>query len=106
MGAIDHSLGKNCVNTALPPEDGYGHGTHVSGTAAAPLNGVGVVGVAPESRLVPVKIFDDAGNSSEALVLCGFDHVMALNADGNPANDVDVMSMSFGEQRSWGDLPG
>ena len=28
---------------------------------------------------------------------------MALNADGNPANDVDVMSMSFGESRSWGD---
>ena len=27
-----------------PPEDGHGHGTHVSGTAAAPLNGEGVVG--------------------------------------------------------------
>ncbi|HET9497246.1 MAG TPA: S8 family serine peptidase [Candidatus Limnocylindria bacterium] len=103
VGAIDHSLGKNCVNPALPPEDGYGHGTHVSGTALAPLNGVGVVGVAPEARLVPVKIFDDAGNSSEALVLCGFNHVLALNADGNPSNDVDVMSMSFGEDRSWGD---
>ncbi|HJT64440.1 MAG TPA: S8 family serine peptidase, partial [Candidatus Limnocylindria bacterium] len=103
VGAIDHSLGKNCVNPALPPEDGYGHGTHVSGTALAPLNGVGVVGVAPEARLVPVKVFDDAGNSSEALVLCGFNHVLALNADGNPSNDVDVMSMSFGEDRSWGD---
>ncbi|HEV7200797.1 MAG TPA: S8 family serine peptidase, partial [Candidatus Limnocylindria bacterium] len=103
VGAIDQGLGKNCVNPALPPEDGYGHGTHVSGTAAAPINGVGVVGVAPESRLVPVKVFDDAGNSSEALVLCGFNHVLALNADVDPGNDVDVMSMSFGEDRAWGD---
>ncbi|HEU4798150.1 MAG TPA: S8 family serine peptidase, partial [bacterium] len=44
-GAIDQDLGKNCVTPALPPNDGYGHGTHVAGTAAAPLNGVGVVGV-------------------------------------------------------------
>ena len=70
--------------------------------AAAPINGVGVVGVAPEARLVAVKVFDDAGNSSESLVLCGFDHVMGLNTDADPTNDVDVMSMSFGEQRSWG----
>ncbi len=103
VGLDRRGIGKNCVNPALPPEDGYGHGTHVSGTALAPLNGVGVVGVAPEARLVPVKIFDDAGNSSESLVLCGFNHVMTLNTDGNPANDVDVMSMSFGEDRSWGD---
>ena len=27
---------------------------------------------------------------------------MTLNADADPTNDVDVMSMSFGEQRSWG----
>ncbi len=100
--SIDQGLGKNCVTPGAPPEDGYGHGTHVAGSAAAPLNGVGVVGVAPEARLVAVKVFDDAGNSSESLVLCGFDHVMGLNTDADPTNDVDVMSMSFGEQRSWG----
>ena len=53
------------------------------GTAAAPRNGIGVVGVASEAELVAVKVFDDAGNSSESLVLCGFDHAMALNADGD-----------------------
>jgi subtilisin family serine protease len=103
VNAIDQGLGKNCVSPALSPNDGYGHGSHVAGTAAAPLNGVGVVGVAPEARLVAVKVFDDAGNSSESLVLCGFEHVLSLNADGDPANDVDVLNMSFGEQRSWGD---
>ena len=102
VASIDQASGKNCVNPATPPNDGYGHGTHVAGTAAAPLNGIGVVGAAPEADLVAVKVFDDAGNSSEALVLCGFDHVMSLNSDGDSSNDIDVMNMSFGEQRQWG----
>ncbi len=100
--SIDSSLGKNCVNEANPPNDGYGHGTHVAGTAAAPLNGTGVVGVAPEARLVAVKVFTDSGSSSESLVLCGIDHITGLNLDGDPGNDVDVANMSWGEQRSWG----
>lgn len=98
----DVALGKNCVGTG-PPQDGYGHGTHVAGTAASPLNGVGLLGVAPESRLVPVKVFDDAGSSSEALVLCGIDHIVGLATDGDPTNDVQVANMSFGEDRAWGD---
>ena len=94
--------GFNCFDGAVPPNDGHGHGTHVAGTAAAPLNDVGVVGVAPEATLVPIKFFDDAGNSSEALVLCGVDHVVALNTDANPANDIDVANMSWGDPRQWG----
>ena len=100
--SIDTSTGLNCVNPALPPNDGHGHGTHVAGTAAAPLNNVGVVGVAPEAQLVPIKTFDDAGNSSEAMVLCGLDHVVDLNTDGDPNNDIDVANMSWGDPRSWG----
>ena len=102
VASIDGSSGKNCVAQG-DPNDGYGHGTHVAGSAAAPLNGVGVVGVAPEAQLVAVKVFDDAGNSSEALVLCGIDHITGLNTDGDPANDIDVANMSWGEQRAWGD---
>jgi subtilisin family serine protease len=101
--SIDGALGRNCVNEGSPPNDGYGHGTHVAGTAAAPLNGTGVVGVAPEARLVAIKVFDDAGNSAESIVLCGLDHVVGLNTDGDATNDIDVANMSWGEQRSWGD---
>ena len=100
--SIDQASGWNCVNPGQPPNDGYGHGTHVAGIAAAPLNGVGVVGVAPEATLVPIKTFDDSGNSSEALVLCGIDRVIALNTDADPSNDIDVANMSWGETRSWG----
>src|SRR4029079_14559255 len=100
--SIDSASGKNCLNPALPPQDGHGHGTHVSGTAAAPLNGVGVVGIAPEATLVAIKMFDDAGNSSEALSLCALDRVTELNTDANPNNDIDVASMSWGDHRAWG----
>lgn len=103
VSGIDAALGKNCVNEALPPNDGHGHGTHVSGTAAAPYNTVGIVGVAPEARLVPVKVFDDAGNSAESLILCGLDHIIGLATDADASNDIDVVNMSWGEQRAWGD---
>src|SRR5215211_1111940 len=99
--SIDAAAGKNCLSSTLPPEDGHGHGTHVSGSAAAPLNGVGVVGVAPEARLIPIKMFDDAGNSSLALSLCALNRVVALNTDADAANDIDVVNMSWGEHRTW-----
>ena len=103
VASIDAGLGKNCVNTTLPPNDGYGHGTHVAGTAAAPRNNVGAVGVAPGARLVAVKMFTDTGSSSQALALCALDHIIGLNSDADLANDIDVANMSWGEQRAWGD---
>ena len=84
VGGIDAGLGTNCINGSLPPNDGHGHGSHVSGTAASPYNGVGMVGIAPEARLVPVKVFDDTGNSAESIILCGLDHIIGLNSDGGP----------------------
>ena len=101
--SIDGALGKNCMTAGAAPNDGHGHGTHVSGTAAAPINGVGVAGIAPQARLAAVKMFTDAGTSSEAAALCALDHIIGLNLDADPANDIDVANMSWGEQRAWGD---
>ena len=92
---IDLGLGKNCVGPG-PPQDGFGHGTHVAGTAAAPLNGIGVVGVAPESTLVPIKVLDDSGAGSVALLLCGIEHLIGLMTDGDPTNDIPIANMSLG----------
>jgi len=44
------------------PVDHFGHGTHVSGTIAATgNNGIGVIGVAWNSQIMPVKALDDNG---------------------------------------------
>ena len=57
-----------------------GHGTHVAGIAAAPANGVGVVGVAPASatavgggvsKVVPVQISDVRGVSQDSTMIAG-----------------------------------
>jgi lantibiotic leader peptide-processing serine protease len=38
--------------TKSATQDFFGHGPHVAGIAAAPINGLGVAGVAPEATLV------------------------------------------------------
>ncbi len=44
-----------------PPGDRDGHGTLVAGTIAAPVNGIGTVGVAPDVTVMVAKVDDDQG---------------------------------------------
>ena len=88
--------GKNCVNTGAAPVDDNGHGSHVSGTIAARNNGSGVVGVAPDTRLVAVKVLNSSGSGTSSQVICGIDYVTATRTDSDPDNDVYVANMSLG----------
>lgn len=56
--------GKNFVNKNKDPIDLNGHGTHVSGTIAAENNTVGMVGVAPKAKIIPIKALNDSGNGN------------------------------------------
>ena len=51
----DHS----CSDPATVDEDG--HGTHVAGTVASPINGFGMAGVAPGVTLVNIRAGQDSG---------------------------------------------
>ena len=44
----------DCSNKAAV-QDLYGHGTHVASTIAAPVNDIGIAGVAPEATIVALK---------------------------------------------------
>ena len=47
------------------PMDNHGHGTHVSGTIAATgNNGLGIIGVAPQAKIMALKGLDANGNGS------------------------------------------
>ena len=49
------------VGSPVPCTDNNFHGTHVAGIVAARANSTGVVGVAPNVELIPVKVCDAAG---------------------------------------------
>lgn len=71
-------------------EDGNGHGTHVSGTAAAIDNDIGVVGVAPGARLWALKVLGSTGSGTQGDFLAGISYLTA-----NP-KEVEVANMSLG----------
>lgn len=56
--------GKNFVHKNSSPFDDNGHGSHVAGTIAAENNGLGMVGVAPKAKIIPVKALDKNGEGN------------------------------------------
>lgn len=70
-------------------DDASGHGTHVAGIAAARGgNGIGVSGVAPRAKILPIRVSSSGSVKSEA-VAQAIKRATALGAD--------VISMSFGD---------
>lgn len=63
--------GINLINKRKPPIDDNGHGSHVCGIIGAVNNEIGVVGVAPKSKIIPVKVLDDMGSGSLETVAKG-----------------------------------
>ena len=54
------------------PQDGDGHGTHVTGIVAANAgNDVGVASVAPGAQVLPVRVLGDDGSGSAEDVVAG-----------------------------------
>jgi subtilisin family serine protease len=68
--------GVNCVGGRSSADDN-GHGTHVSSVLAARNNGSGVVGVAPGTKLISVKVLDGRGEAHLSTILCGVDWITA-----------------------------
>jgi subtilisin len=73
--------------------DDHGHGTHVAGIIAALDNGIDVVGVAPDAKLVSVKVLDRSGRGWDSNIIAGLDWLVGSNGAPNKA---DVVNMSLG----------
>ncbi len=66
--------GIDFVDGDSTPQDGNGHGTHVSGIIAADANnGIGVDSVAPGAEIMPVRVLDASGSGSDSDVAKGID---------------------------------
>jgi subtilisin family serine protease len=88
--------GKNFVNSKKDPIDLNGHGTHVSGTIAAENNVLGMVGVAPKAKIIPVKALNDSGNGNSKNVA----DAIAWAAD----QGADFITMSLGSPEPMEDV--
>jgi len=74
-----------------PIVSGFNHGTHVAGIIAAPINNVGVQGVAPMAEIVAIKVLrSDTGSGLFSWLIQGI-----MYASG-PDVQADVINMSLG----------
>lgn len=88
-GYIDDINGYDFANNDANPHDDHGHGTHVAGIiGAVGNNGVGVVGVTWQVKLMPIKFLDSSGS--------GFISDAVLAIDYARTNGADILSNSWG----------
>jgi subtilisin family serine protease len=88
--------GKNFVDPGKDPEDRNGHGTHTAGTIAAEDNQVGMVGVAPKAKIIPIKALNDDGHGRLDLIVDAIVWAADMGAD--------FISMSLGSPQASGPL--
>ncbi|MCH7688623.1 MAG: S8 family serine peptidase, partial [Planctomycetes bacterium] len=80
-GYIDDIYGYDFYNNDGDPYDDHGHGTHVAGTiAAVGDNDVGVIGVAPNVKLMALKFLSGGGYGYISDAIRALDYAVSMGA--------------------------
>jgi subtilisin family serine protease len=95
--------GYSWINDDTDTQDEDGHGTHVTGIiAAAQNNGIGISGVAPGARVMPLQVLDASGAGTDADVAAAFNYagshgVPIVNASLGATTPSDVIDQAIAE---------
>ncbi|TML64077.1 MAG: hypothetical protein E6G22_05120 [Actinobacteria bacterium] len=113
---LDLARSRSFVPSELDLQDHNGHGTWCLSAVAAPLNGVGIAGVAPNVTTLALKVLDRNGDGSfsgiaQALVYAADQHAnvasLSLGAfvDRKDKVDYELMRRAVAYARDAGVLP-
>ena len=99
--------GYDFIENDPTPQDEYGHGTHVSGIAAASTNnGSGVSGVSWGAQILPVRVLDSHGNGDYSTLAAGIiwavDHgaqILNLSLGGISPNTTLLKAVNYAYER-------
>jgi serine protease len=93
----NYAGGYNTFTKLDDPIDDHRHGTHVAGTIAAADNGIGVVGIAPETHIWAVKVLNSRGTGEDENVIAALEWVRAKK---HQRGGQWIVSMSLGSDVS------
>jgi len=110
-GRVDDVCGWDFVQDDNDPTDQNGHGTHVAGTIAAVMdNAIGVAGVSPAVRIMPVRGLNAAGYGSSYGLASAIEYVALMpsvklsNNSWGGSGDDPLISMMIDETLAAGQL--
>ncbi len=93
-GRIDDIHGFDFASNTGRISDSGNHGTHVAGIAAAVgRNAIGVIGVAFEAKILPLKASNDGETILTSATLAAYDYAISLKQSGV---NIVVINASFG----------
>jgi subtilisin family serine protease len=109
-GVVDDVHGYDAYHDDGTPEDAHGHGTHCAGIIGATgNNGRGITGVNWQTRIMPIKIFDNSSDkpkSSLSVMLRGVAYAgnngarLTSNSWGGPAPS-QTLERAFSSSRAF-----
>jgi len=81
----DRVIAEINLTESATTDDIYGHGTHIAGIVTAKNdNDLGILGLAPESRLINIKVADDKGRCQTSALTEGI--IQAVDSGANVIN--------------------
>src|SRR6185369_3371683 len=95
----------NFIDNTDNTEDELGHGCEVSGIIAAGLNNsIGIAGIAPNARIMPLKVLDTQGlgtySNVAAAIVYAVDHnaaIINLSLGGSNASDLLENAIAYAQ---------